>query len=151
MRKEMLLLSVIVAAAFSLSTLAQPPAYFGSGGVPFNRSIARPSFFNRQKSVRFKQDRDENGYHLWIFSQGFSPDALQVKMEGRSLVVENQEAHRVENRSERGYSFSSASSSMRRRFRLPGDADVEAMQKTEEGGVIVITLPYKPYRRLLRR
>ncbi|MCU7921834.1 MAG: Hsp20/alpha crystallin family protein [Candidatus Thiodiazotropha sp. (ex Dulcina madagascariensis)] len=146
MRKESLLLSVILAIAFSPSIHAQPPGYFGYGGAPINRSMERPASFNRQTSVRFKQDRDENGYHLRILTQGFSPEALQVKVEGRSLVVENQEAHRVENRSERGYIFSSASSSMRRRFRLPGDADVEAMQRTEEDGVIVITLPYKPYR-----
>ncbi|MET0045829.1 MAG: Hsp20 family protein, partial [Candidatus Thiodiazotropha sp. 6PLUC3] len=73
----------------------------------------------------------------------YSADAIQVKIVGPYLVVENQEAHQIENRHQRGYSFSSTSSSMRRRFRLPADADVAAMARSEEDGVIVITLPYR--------
>ncbi|MCG8013636.1 MAG: Hsp20 family protein, partial [Candidatus Thiodiazotropha weberae] len=74
---------------------------------------------------------------------GYAPESIQVEVSGPYLVVKNQEAHRVENRNERGYSFSSSSSSMNRRFRLPGNADVSGMSRSEEDGVIVITVPYR--------
>ncbi|MCM8921313.1 MAG: Hsp20 family protein [Candidatus Thiodiazotropha sp.] len=145
MRKYLKLFSVILAVVFSSSIYAQPPGHYSSG-ASFSRTADGPSSFNMQRHIRFRQEQDDTGYHLRILFHGYSPDALQVKVQGRSLLVENQEAHRVENRGDRGYSFSTTSSSMRRRFRLPGDADVEAMQRTEKDGEIVITLPYRPYR-----
>ncbi|MCU7844979.1 MAG: Hsp20/alpha crystallin family protein [Candidatus Thiodiazotropha sp. (ex Monitilora ramsayi)] len=93
--------------------------------------------------MRFQRTRDENGYILRIETRGMTPDAIQVSLQGRSLVVQNQESRQVEQRSDRGgYQFSSTSSSMRRRFHLPPDADVAAMQRSEEDGVVVIRFPY---------
>jgi HSP20 family molecular chaperone IbpA len=72
------------------------------------------------------------------------PEAIQVTVQGWSLVVQNRESHRVEQRSDRGsYNFSATSSSMRRRFPLPPDADASAMKRSQEDGVVVITLPYR--------
>ena len=143
MRKILPLFGVAVVACFTLPVLhAQPPGY--PAGGPYHRPpMERTHGFNVQRSVRFRKDQDEHGYHLRIHTRGYTPEAIQVKVEGPFLLVENQEAHRTENRHERGYSFSSSSSSMRRRFRLPRNADAAAMQRTEQDGVVVITLPYR--------
>jgi HSP20 family molecular chaperone IbpA len=123
---------------------AQPPGYYHPG-MSSSRAAQAPSSFHVQRGVRFRQDQDDSGYHLRILLQGYSPDAIQVSVDGRSLLVENKEMHRVENRNERGHSFVSSSSSMRRRFRLPWNADVNGMQRSEKEGEIVITLPYRTY------
>jgi HSP20 family molecular chaperone IbpA len=123
---------------------AQPPGYYYPGGS-YNRGVEAPSSFHVQRRIRFRQDQDDAGYHLRIFLQGYSPEAIQVSVEGRFLLVDNKEAHRVENRNERAYSFVSSSSSLRRRFRLPWDADVSDMQRSENEGEITITLPYLSY------
>jgi HSP20 family molecular chaperone IbpA len=120
---------------------AQPPSAYYPG--MYNRGMETPSSFQVQRRVRFRQDQDDIGYHLRIFVQGYSPEAIQVSVNGRFLLVENKEAHQVENRGQRGYSFVSSTSSMRRRFMLPWDADVSGMQRSEKEGEIVITLPYR--------
>lgn len=133
-------ISAMLLSCVCTVSLAQPPGTYG-----FDRGAGYPSpgSFNFQRGVRFERDRDRDGYHLRIHLQGISPDAIQVNVQGRSLVVENRESHQVEQRSDRGsYQFSSASSSMRRRFALPPNADVQALQRSDEEGVVVITLPY---------
>jgi HSP20 family molecular chaperone IbpA len=127
----------------ALPIQAQPFSYPGPGAPYYRSPMGTGSSFHTQRAVRFQQDQDENGYHLRILIRGYTPEAIQVRVDGPYLVVENREAHRVENRHERGYSFSSSSSSMRRRFRLPRNADGAGMQRAEEDGVIVITLPYR--------
>jgi HSP20 family molecular chaperone IbpA len=123
---------------------AQPPGYYNPGG-PYYRGVEAPSSFQVQRRVRFRQDQDESGYHLRILLQGYTPEAIQVSVDGRFLLVENKEVHQVDKRNERSYSFVSSSSSMRRRFRLPWDADVSGMQRSEKEGEIIITLPYRAY------
>ncbi|MEW8508561.1 MAG: Hsp20/alpha crystallin family protein [Candidatus Thiodiazotropha sp.] len=143
MKSLFLTISLIFMVVAATQLYAQPPGYYHPGMSSYDRAGQGPTSFNVQRRVSFKQDQDDTGYHLRIRLQGYSPESIQVSVDGRSLLVENQEAHRVENRNERSYSFSSSSSSMRRRFRLPWDADVTALQRTEKEGEIVITLPYK--------
>ncbi|MEW8428428.1 MAG: Hsp20/alpha crystallin family protein [gamma proteobacterium symbiont of Ctena orbiculata] len=142
MKSLFLSISLIFMVVAASQLFAQPPGYYHPG-MSYDRAGQGPSSFRVQRGVRFQQDQDESGYHLRIRLQGYSPESIQVSVDGRSLLVENREAHRVENRSERSYSFSTSSSSMRRRFRLPWVADLTAMQRTENEGEIVITLPYR--------
>jgi HSP20 family molecular chaperone IbpA len=133
-------ISVMLLSSVLTVSLAQPPGTYGPGMVAGSPSSGS---FNFQRGMRFERDRDQAGYHLRIHLQGISPDAIQVNVQGHSLVVENRESQQIERRSDRGrYQFSSTSSSMRRRFSLPPDADVGALQRSDEEGVIVITLPY---------
>jgi HSP20 family molecular chaperone IbpA len=123
--------------------MAQPYSY-STGGYPYQRPpVTKGARFYTQQSVKFQRYQDDQGYHLRIATQGYTPEAIMVKIDGPYLVVENQESHRVESRHERGYSFTRSSSSMRRRFRLPWNADGAAMKRSQEDGVIVITLPYR--------
>jgi HSP20 family molecular chaperone IbpA len=143
MKPKAFIIVFALLSAFAVIAFAQPPGNYGPG------AYAAPSnSFSVQKGMRFERGRDEKGYTLRIYTRGISPEAIQASVRGRTLVVENQESRQVEQRSDRGsYSFSSSSSSMRRRFPLPPDADAQAMQRTVEDGVIVITLPYASGRR----
>jgi HSP20 family molecular chaperone IbpA len=139
--KFMVLIGVLSLLAVSSLSLAQPPVRGYGYAPPANR-------FSMQKGMHFERYRDEAGYQLRIHTRGMEPEAIQVTVQGRSLVVQNRESHRVEQRNDRGsYQFAAASSNMRRRFPLPPDADVNAMQRTVEDGMVLITLPYIQGRR----
>lgn len=139
--KPMALFSALCLLAVTGLALAQPPGVYSQQGYGHAPQGNR---FSVQQSMRFERFRDQDGYHLRIHTQGMDPQALQVSIQGRSLVVQNRESHQVEHRSERGsYQFASTSSNMRRRFPLPPDADTEAMKRSVEEGTLVITLPYR--------
>ena len=136
-------LLIALVSIFSTAVFAQPPGYYGPGQSGAGSYAAPSNGFSVRQGIRFEQARDDKGYILRIYTRGISPEAIQVSVRGRTLVVENQQSRQVEQRSDQGsYSFSSSSSNMRRRFPLPPDADAQAMQRTLEDGVIVITLPY---------
>ncbi|MEJ2454999.1 MAG: Hsp20 family protein [Candidatus Thiodiazotropha sp.] len=139
--KVFLLISAVLLLAFSSSALAQPP---GAGPEQrFGYHSPSSSRFTVQQGMRFERFRDRNGYQLRIHTRGMDPEAIQVRVQGRSLVVENRESHQIEQRNDRGsYQFAATSSNMRRRFPIPPDADPGAMQRSLEEGAVVITLPY---------
>jgi HSP20 family molecular chaperone IbpA len=143
MNRYVPLFGLVMGAWFTLSVNGEPYPSPGGGGYYPRPPQASVSAFHTHRSLRFQRYQDENGYHLRILTEGYAPDAIQVKIAGPYLLVENQESNKVENRYEHGYSFSTNSSSMRRRFRLPPNADGAAMARSEEEGVIVVTLPYR--------
>ena len=139
--KPTVFISALFLMAFTGLASAQPP---GAYSHPAYGHASQGNRFVKQTGIRFERYRDQEGYHLRIQTRGMDPESLQVSIQGRSLVVENRESHRVERSSERGsYQFASSSSSMRRRFTLPPDADAQAMQRTVEEGALVISLPYR--------
>ncbi len=139
--KPTALISALSLLACTGLALAQPPgAYSGQsyGHAP------QANRFVTQQGMRFERFRDQDGYHLRIQTRGMDPEALQVSIQGRSLVVENRESRQVERRSDQGsYQFASSSMNMRRRFPLPPDADAQAMQRTVEEGILTISFPYR--------
>ncbi len=138
--KFIALISAVCLGAISSFALAQPP---GSGQARSFSYTSPNNRFSVQQGMRFERYRDQNGYQLRIHTRGIDPEAIQVNIQGRSLVVRNQESHQVEQRNDRGgYQFATTSSNMRRRFPLPPDADAGAMKRSIEEGVVVITLPY---------
>ncbi|MET0090117.1 MAG: Hsp20/alpha crystallin family protein [Candidatus Thiodiazotropha sp.] len=144
MSKIIRLSGAVFSVLLALTAQAQPPAgYYGGGPSMGSPSVERGAGFSQQRGIRFQQDQDAAGYHLRIYTQGYEPGAIDVRVEGPYLVVQNQESHRLENRSERGYSFSSNAISMKRRFRIPRDADVAGMSREESEGSLVVTLPYR--------
>ncbi len=138
--KSIAFFSAVCLLAFGGAAMAQPP---GPGYGPNYDQATPPARFSVQKGMRFERYRDTDGYHLRIYTQGMDPESIQVSVQGRSLVVQNRESHQVEQRSDRGsYQFATSSSSMRRRFPIPPDADAGAMKRSVEEGLLVITLPY---------
>ena len=94
-------------------------------------------------SIRIEKDRDEVGYQLRIYPGGdLSPESVQVSIQGRSILIENNRSFQREERSEHGYNYARSSNRFRRRLSIPRYADVENMQRRVENGVLIITLPY---------
>ncbi len=144
MRMLIRLPSAVIALLLAVSAQAQSPADYyavapGMGRPPMDRGVG----FSQRRGIHFQQSQDDKGYHLIIHTQAYTPDAIEVRVEGPYLVVQNQQSQRLENRSERGYSFTSHATSFKRRFRIPRDADVAAMGRKEGEGNLVITLPYR--------
>jgi HSP20 family molecular chaperone IbpA len=137
---------LVLMISMSFSLQAQPYSGYpphGAGSTP-----SHGSSFSTQKGMRFLKSRDEKGYILRIEILGMTPEAIQTTLNGRTLSVQNRESRQVERQSDRGgYSFSSVSSNMRRRFHLPPDADISGMQRSEEDGAVVIRFPYAEGRR----
>ncbi len=140
--KSIVLICLVCLGAVSSQVMAQPPGgdghrqSYGHAGFPDNR-------FSVQRGVRFERYRDQHGYHIRIHTRGMDPEAIQVSIQGRFLVVQNRESHKVEQRNDRGsYQFAATSSNMRRRFPLPPNADASAMKRSLDDGVVMITLPY---------
>lgn len=105
--------------------------------------------YRTQGRMRIERDRNEEGYQLRIHISGdIDPEAIQVSVQGNSLLIVNDRSFQTEERGDQGYySFSRSSSSMRRRLSIPRNADTENMQRRVEDGVIIITLPYLQERR----
>jgi HSP20 family molecular chaperone IbpA len=144
MRMLIRLTGAVFAVLLAVSVQAQSPAdYYGMAPGMGRPLMDRGMGFSQRQGIRFQQSQDNKGYHLIIYTQGYTPDAIEVRVEGPYLVVQNQQSQRLENRSERGYSFTSHSTSFKRRFRIPRDADVAAMSREESEDNLVITLPYR--------
>ena len=100
--------------------------------------------------IRIEKGMNEDGYQLRIYtSEDVDPQAIQVSVQGHSILIENARSFKREERNDRGFfSYSRSSSHFRRRLSLPRNADAENMQRSVEDGVLTITLPYlNGYRR----
>jgi HSP20 family molecular chaperone IbpA len=86
----------------------------------------------------------QDGYQLRIYTSGdIDPESIQVKILGRTIIIENKQSLQNEESSERGfYSYSRSSTNFRRRFSIPRDADPGNMKRTIVNGVITLTLPF---------
>ena len=141
MKNILATLSILVLIGLVSTATAQPPGYYGYPG--FQRPTPSWMGSRHQGRIRIERDRDEAGYLLRIFTSGdIDPEAIQVSVQGNSLLIENDQSTQQEQRSDQGfYSYSRSSSRFRRRLSLPWDADVDNMQRSVEDGVITITLP----------
>jgi HSP20 family molecular chaperone IbpA len=111
----------------------QSPGSPGTSGYPFHGRI------------RIEKGRNEEGYQLRIYTGGnIDPESVQVTIQGRSILIENDQSFQREERNERGaFNYARSSSHIRRRFSIPRQADVDKMQRRVEDGVLIITLPYR--------
>ena len=143
MKKLILLGSGLVLAGLACMVHAEIPQPMPAPG--FERPIP-PSAGNYRYNgrVRIEKGRNDQGYQLHIYTSGdLDPESIQVSIQGRSILIENDRSVQREEQSERGYySYSRSSSSFRRRLSIPRNADVENIQRTVGDGVLTITLPY---------
>lgn len=146
-------LSILVSGLVMVGLVNMAPAQ-GPEPMPYpgyERPVPPSSNHYRYSGrIRVEKGMNEEGYQLRIYTGGdVGPESIQVSIQGRSILIENNRSMQREERSEEGYfSYSRNSSSFRRRFSIPRNADAENMQRNVEGGVLTITLPYlNGYRR----
>ena len=136
---------VIVTPLLGLAnqTTAQPPEAYSN---PIFQPPLPPSSMQYRSYGRIwvEKGMDKDGYKLQIYtSNDIDPASIQVRIAGRAIIIESNQSFQQEERSDRGfYSYSHSSSNFRRRFSIPRDADIENMNRTENNGVITITLPF---------
>ncbi|TNF93211.1 MAG: Hsp20 family protein [Gammaproteobacteria bacterium] len=126
-----LFLLVISATAAGL----EPYGPFDYGPQPF-------SSFSRDYGLQYEKDQTEDSYILKIHLNNMSPSDIEIFPAGHGIRIRNAMSFRQENRNDRGgYSYVRSSSSFSKYIRLPRDADIDRMQKTDSEGLIVITIP----------
>jgi hypothetical protein len=136
---------VIVTSLLGLvnQTTAQSPEAFSN---PIFQPPMPPSSMQYRSYGRIwvEKGMDQDGYKLRIYtSKDIDPASIQVRTVGRSIIIESNQSFQQEERSDRGfYSYSHSSSDFRRRFSIPRNADIGNMNRTENDGVITITLPF---------
>lgn len=143
----MKVIKVVVAVGVSVGLIgplhAQSPDVYNSPAFqpPLPPSSVQYRSFGR---IWVEKGMDKDGYKLLIYiSDDIDPEAIQVRVAGRTIIIENKQSFQQEERSDRGfYSYSRSTTNFRRRFSIPRDADAGRMQRTENNGVITITLPF---------
>jgi hypothetical protein len=143
----MKIVNAIVVATLLLGLVspiyAQPPEAYGN---PMFQPPLPPSSMQYRSYGRIwvEKGMDQDGYKLQVYtSNDIDPASIQVRIVGHTIIIESKQSYQQEERSDRGfYSYSRSSSNFRRRFSIPRDADIENMKRTENNGVITITLPF---------
>ena len=118
-----------------------PPAYYGAPGY---RRLPPPDRAGRrwgQGSLRIEKGLDETGYTLIIHTGERSPEGIEVIPRGNSLVIGSQSIEMQRKKDRGGYSYSRQWGSSSRNIRLPRDADINGMVRTDGEGVINISIP----------
>lgn len=143
MKKLTILFAGLGLAGFFNLVQAETPQPSPSPGYERPMPYSANSFGYRGR-IRVEKDMNEEGYQLRIYTGGdVDPEAIQVSIQGRSIMIENARSFQREERSDgEYYSYSRSSSSFRRRFSIPRYADAENMKRNVEEGVLTITLPY---------
>ncbi len=141
----------IAAQAYPAYGYGPPPGYppFPGGyaeppGYSYGPTQARPSSGERLNITR---DADANAYYLTIDTQGVDPKAVQVRIDGRSILVgmdrSKQDSVQQTFDEGRGYirSYSLSRGQTNRRFTLPQDAETGAMQREDKDNQVRIVIP----------
>jgi|GEM_PF-3350103 len=92
--------------------------------------------------VRVQRQSTPGAYYIRIDTGNSGADAVQLRVQGNTLLIGSNRSLQNEQRSDRGgYRFSRFSSAFSQRIRLPRDADTANMRRAEEGGVITLAIP----------
>jgi hypothetical protein len=149
MKKSVVFLVGFMMFGWLGSATAEPLEQTPSPGYMRPLPPASSSFRYRGR-IRIEKGMNEDGYQLRIYtSEDVDPEAIQVSVQGHSILIESARSFKREERNDHGFfSYSRSSSHFRRRLSLPRNADAENLQRNVEDGVLIITLPYlNGYRR----
>ncbi|MBL3590830.1 MAG: Hsp20 family protein [gamma proteobacterium endosymbiont of Lamellibrachia anaximandri] len=140
MKRLLTILSLAALLSLAFLVNAQPPyGYPGYMGSP-----SQTSGYRHFQRLRVEKSRSEAGYVVRIHTQNIDPQAVQVDVKGRFLMISNDTSQEAERSNDRGsYSYSRSSSSFSQRISIPRDADVEKMKRTESENLVTITLPVR--------
>ena len=85
---------------------------------------------------------DSDGYHLQIFTGSDDPQAIDVRLSGRSLLLSSARSFQTDRQDSQGVRrFEHRFSRFSRRLPVPRDADTANMRTREQDGVMTITFP----------
>ncbi len=111
-----------------------PPAY--GSYAPYGYAVA--------PGIHLEKGMYEAGYLLRVYTQGISPEDIEIQVDGRRLRLSTEVSRQGEWQSEEPYQRSSLSSrgALRRSISLPRDADASKLTTSVEQGVLEIRIPW---------
>ncbi len=129
-----------------------PPPYPGYGPGPGPGSFGgypgpRGSSFGPANGMHISRATSPDAYELTIELTGASPQDIQVRAQGQSILISRESSTEQVQKDSfdngRGYtrSFSYSSGTSSRRLRVPPDADLSAMSRTDAESSIHIRIP----------
>ena len=102
-------------------------------GYPDNRFSYR---------IRVQRRATPEAYYVVVDTGDRGADAVQMMVQGTGLLISANRSLQNQQRGDRGgYRFSRFSSSFNQLIRFPRDADMSRMQRTQQGGIITLTIP----------
>ena len=110
----------------------------GGDNLPYSQPGAGG---DQQRSLRVQRGRNENGYYLRIYLQGYRPGDVKVGTRRNRLVLQVTAGDQRGAGDMRSQRVSRWWTGYRRQFRLPFDADPAGMTRTEKDGVVEILIP----------
>lgn len=145
MKKITLLMATLFLSVATSLASAQPA---GFSGYQAPNQLPRAGFDHRSGyvSLSIRREMRDNAYILKIYPGTQSTESIQIIPRNRQLSISSRSASASVHQPNRGgYSSTRQWSQVSRRIRLPRDADMNGLVRSNEQGVIIITIPRRPY------
>jgi len=109
----------------------------GPGDVPWRYPDQRFDY-----RIRVQRRVMPEAYQVVIDTGDRGADAVQMMVQGNGLLISANRSLQNQQRGGRGgYRFSRFSSTFNQLIRFPRDADMSRMRRSQEGGIITLTIP----------
>jgi len=144
MKRNIILASLVIAFLILLA----PGSAFGwmpyGYGPPLGGEMPQP------KSMRVERSADQDFYTLTLHLSGIAPEQINVAVQGNGRWLnisaeDSNETSETQTSDQNGYYYSRScsysSSRTNRRIGLPGDAQVDALQRTDGEDRVTIRIP----------
>ena len=119
---------------------ANAPGYTTPGYRGPAHAMPRPQRVNPSRSMR--RWADSEGYHLQVYTGSDNPEALDIRVRGRSLLLRSNRSLQSDRTDSQGVrSFQHSFSRFSRQITIPRDADPANMKTHVQDGFMTITLP----------
>ena len=124
---------------------AQPPTYYGGPALhPFNRTGS--PFRSGYSDFRITREVTQNAYILKIRSDTLSNESVQIIPRPHRIIITRKHTSGRRYHGDRGaYRYTRQWGSASQNIPLPRDANINRMRRTDEDGVITLTIPRGAY------
>lgn len=138
---KMKVLILFMAVSLALPATAWYPGPYGAAH-PYAGATPPGGFgYQEPRRIRVETLQTADGYVARVNLQGYRPSDIEVKVEGRHLLIHSARSEQREERMDGGYRFARSSQRFFKRLPLPGDAQPDAMQRTDGDGYVEVLIP----------
>ena len=145
MKKITILMATLFLSIATNLASAQPAAL---SGYQIYNQLPRAGFDHRPGYVgmAIRREMSDNAYILKIYPGTQSTESIQITPGNRRLTISSRRSFAsVQYPNRGGYSSIRQWGGISSHINLPRDADMNGMTRRNEQGVIVITIPRRPY------
>lgn len=145
MKKITILMATLFLSMATNLASAQPATL---SGYQIYNQLPRAGFDNRSGyvSMAIRREMRDNAYIVKIYPGTQSTESIRIIPGNRQLTISSRRSFSsVQYPNRGGYSQTRQWGGISSRIRLPRDADMSGMVRSNEKGVIVITIPRRSY------